>query len=72
MQNIPAVMKYKISVTIIQKSQYNKSIGHDSSLLTDEILVPNCSKAQDQENLHYQWSYQWDESINISYSDPQD
>jgi len=27
LQNIPAVMKYKISVTRIQKSQYNDSIG---------------------------------------------
>ena len=70
MQNIPAVMKYKISVTIIQKSQYNKSIGHDSSLLTDEILVPNCSKAQDQQNLHYQCIQHCQESIDISYSSP--
>ena len=29
-------------------------LAHGSSSLTNEILVPNCSKAQDQQTLHYQ------------------
>jgi len=43
---------------------------HISCSLTNEILVPNCSKAQDQQNPQYQCIQQYDESIDISYSGP--
>jgi len=69
-QNIPAVMKYKIRVTITQKVNITSPLAHVSSLLTNEILVPNGSKAQDQQNLHYQCIQCSEESIDISYSSP--
>jgi len=44
-------------------------LAHVSSSLTNEILAPNCSKAQDQQTLHYQYIQQCEEAIDISYSD---
>jgi len=49
-QNIPAVMKYRINVTRFQEKMSPSS--HLFSSLTNEILVPNCSKAQDQQSFH--------------------
>ena len=63
-------MKYRISVTRNQKSQYNESIV--SSPLTDQILVPNCLKAQDQQNLHYWCIQHCEESVDLSYSSLQE
>jgi len=50
-QNIPAVMKYRIDVTRFQKKM--SPLWYVSSSLTNEILVPNCSKAQDQQSFDY-------------------
>ena len=52
-QNIPAVMQYRISVTRFHKKIVSP-LSHVSRSLTNEILVPNCSKAQHQQNFHYQ------------------
>jgi len=41
---------------------------HVSSSLTNEILAPNCSKAQDQQSLHYECIQHCEEAIDISYS----
>jgi len=66
LHNIPAVVKYRISVTGFQK-EIMSLLSHLSSSLTNEILVPNCSKAQYQKNLHYQCIQCWEEAIYISY-----
>jgi len=62
-------MKYKTSVTRDQKKiKIMSLLAHVSSSLTDKILVPNRSKAQDQQTLNHQCIRQRDESIDISYS----
>jgi len=69
---MPAVMKYTTSVTRIQKEiNIMSPLAHDSSSLTNKILIPNCSKAQDQQTLHYQCIQQCYESIDVSYSSPE-
>jgi len=66
-------MEYKISVTRIQnKINIMSSLAHVSSPLTNEILVPNRSKAQDQQDLHYQCIQHCEETIDISSSSPQE
>jgi len=47
-------------------------LAHVSSSLTEKILVPDRSKAQDQQNLHYQSIQRCDETMDISYSSPWD
>jgi len=61
-------MRYRISVTRIQKKIIIMSPAQVSSPLTNEILVPNRSKAQDQQNLHYQCIQHCEETIDISSS----
>ena len=43
-------------------------LAHVSSYFTNEILAPDCSKAQDQQTLHYQCIQHCEEAIDISYS----
>ena len=45
-------------------------LAHISSSLTNQILVPNRSKAQDQQTLHYQCIQHCDESNDVRYSSP--
>ena len=62
-------MRYRISVTRIQnKINIMSPLAQVSSPLTNEILVPNRSKAQDQQNLHYQCIQHCEETIDISSS----
>jgi len=73
LQNIPAITKDRISVTRIQqKISSTGPLSYISSSLTNKILVPNRSKAEDQQTLHYQYIKQRDQSIDISYSSPWD
>ena len=68
LQNIPAVMKYRISVTRIVLES-NKFIGACVYSRTNQILVPYRSKAQNQQHLQRKWSdHRIIETINISYS----
>jgi len=60
-------MKYRISVTRFHK-KIMSPLSHFSGSLTNEILVPNCLKAQYQQNLHYQCIQSYKESNYISYS----
>jgi len=43
---------------------------HVSGSLTNDIFVPNCSKAQDKQALHYQYIQRREEAMDISYSSP--